>query len=646
MAAAIHDLLIGAVAAHRAGKRNEAAAGYAKVLSLDPANADALNLSGVLADETGDTDRALALFGQAVQAHPGLAEAHFNLGNVLARTGDVKAAIKAYETAVRLKPAFGDAWLNFGALLSKQEMREQGIAAFRQMTKSCPKDPRGYFNLGRLLIDDGQSSAALSPLQAALALDASSFDVNLALGDAHADLNQFGAAVGYLETAVGLRPNEAGAQSRLGHALVRAGRISEGQRVFAAANAVLQETPKSRQAFEIGVGNALRKAGDVVGAMAAYERGMLIDGESAEIFHNMAEIASDTDRIGTAIALEEKAVALQPDDGRFIYNLGLFQLKHGRLAEGWDKFEQRFYEAGSDIKTFKKRLPAPPPYWNGENLRGRRILLWREQGLGDEIMCASMIPDVIAQGAACRVMCSPRLAAVLQRSFPGIETVAFGSDLAEAGRDCDFQLPIGSLGRFFRRDFAQFPKHAGYLKADPAKSAALRGKYQALAGPKRIVGVSWRSRNERLGAAKSAALADWADLLRAPDAFFVSLQYGDCAEELAAVRAMLGIDIHQDASIDAMGDLDDFFAQVSALDAVVSTSNTTVHAAGALNVPTCVLLPSGSGAMWYWFLHRADSPWYPSLKLLRQPPVSPPGEALWREPLSQARAVLAKIPRR
>jgi hypothetical protein len=108
---------------------------------------------------------------------------------------------------------------------------------------------------------------------------------------------------------------------------------------------------------------------------------------------------------------------------------------------------------------------------------------------------------------------------------------------------------------------------------------------------------------------------------------FVNLQYGDCAAEIAAAKRAFGVDILDDPEIDPLASLEDFFAQVAAMDLVVSTSNTTVHVAGALNIPTWLLIPRGEGALWYWFMDRSDSPWYPSVRIFREPELT--DERLW-----------------
>jgi hypothetical protein len=125
-------------------------------------------------------------------------------------------------------------------------------------------------------------------------------------------------------------------------------------------------------------------------------------------------------------------------------------------------------------------------------------------------------------------------------------------------------------------------------------------------------------------------LAEWGDILTVRGVTFVNLQYGDCTEDLAAAKERYGVDIVQDDDVNSMASMDDFFAQVAAMDLVISTSNTTVHAAGSLNIPAWVMLVTGPGSLWYWFLERSDSPWYPSVQLFRQP-VGGDGAPWWRD---------------
>jgi hypothetical protein len=289
-------------------------------------------------------------------------------------------------------------------------------------------------------------------------------------------------------------------------------------------------------------------------------------------------------------------------------------LTTGRLAEGWPRYNERLFTD----KTKIHRRSEPPPYWKGEDLTGKTIYVWPEQGLGDQIIYGTMLPDLIARAGRVYFESKSRLEQVFRRSLPGALVLSNDSEETKtAVTAADYQIPLGSLGVYFRRRFEDFPRRAEYLKPDPEKVARFRARYEQLASGRRIVGLSWKSKKPRGGAGKSTRLMEWEPLLRTPDVLFVNLQYGDCSAELAEVKAKLGVEVFADMDVDPMGEMDNFFAQVAALDLVISTSNTTVHVAGSINVPCWVLLPRGAGALWYWFTEREDSPWYPSLRLFR-----------------------------
>lgn len=159
---------------------------------------------------------------------------------------------------------------------------------------------------------------------------------------------------------------------------------------------------------------------------------------------------------------------------------------------------------------------------------------------------------------------------------------------------------------------------SGFLIADPEVSARQQRQLKQRAGGRPLVGLSWRSRNAAYGAPKSLALSDLLPLLRRPGLCWIDLQYGDTAGERAAA-AKAGVEVWRDPEIDPLRDMDAAAAQTAALDLVITTSNTTAHLAGALGVPTWLLLPApGYGLLWYWFLDRSDSPFYPSMRCFRQ----------------------------
>jgi hypothetical protein len=289
-------------------------------------------------------------------------------------------------------------------------------------------------------------------------------------------------------------------------------------------------------------------------------------------------------------------------------------LLNGDYQNGWPDYEMRL--ADRDVPVRALRLPR----WDGAALEGKTLLVYGEQGLGDQIMFASCLPDVIGGAGHCAVECAPRLEALFRRSFPAATVYAVSADGAvppESGKlSIDAEIPIGSLPLHVRYDRAAFPYHSGYLKSDTRSVEAWR-KRLALLGSGLKVGISWRGGTPKTrGPLRSLPLPQWLPILKCPHVQFVSLQYSSNAEtELAALEAECSIRVvHWPEAID---DFDQTASLVCALDLVISVQTTVVHLAGALGRPAWALV----AAVPEWrYLHEGSSlPWYPAVRLFRQP---------------------------
>jgi ADP-heptose:LPS heptosyltransferase len=241
-------------------------------------------------------------------------------------------------------------------------------------------------------------------------------------------------------------------------------------------------------------------------------------------------------------------------------------------------------------------------------------LVWGEQGVGDEIMFSGLIPDVIRTGNRCLLDCDPRLNPLFTRSFPGIDVVS-GIDLMRDPKlDIAAHVPSGSLPSLFRASHAAFASTTSpYLVADPVARERFRAHYN---DGRRLIGLAWYTKNRSKGRDRSIDLSLFASLFARSDIRWVSLQYGD-HDDLQSQAASANTPILIDRSVNQFSDIDLFAAQIAALDMVVTIDNSTAHLAGALGVPALVLLPFVSD--WRWLQAREDSPWYPTLRLFRQP---------------------------
>lgn len=334
--------------------------------------------------------------------------------------------------------------------------------------------------------------------------------------------------------------------------------------------------------------------------------------EAHEMLIATLALSYQYDAIDEAVS---RARARFPEDPEIGYLAADHALRARRFGEGFDGYPARFGAGAAAIAA--RTLPFPP--WQGEAFEGT-LLVWAEQGLGDELLFASLLPDLLRRHADVVLECDARLQPLFARTFPGLRLLDRKRDdiLAwQPGQAEVRQCAAGDLGRFLRRSEQDFPAHTGWLQADPARAQSLREKYQALFPGERLVGLSWHSKQRGFGRTKSLPLLELAPLLQTPGLRFINLQYGDHADELAQCRRDLGVEIHQDPAIDSWDDLDGFSAQIAALDHVVTTSNSTVHFAGALGVPTELMLNRHLGMMWYWSYEGERTPWYPSVRMQR-----------------------------
>jgi hypothetical protein len=302
-----------------------------------------------------------------------------------------------------------------------------------------------------------------------------------------------------------------------------------------------------------------------------------------------------------------QASASHPDAN---WNLALINLTEGHLTPGWDGYEWRWRTK----LAWPERHP-PEPAWNGEYVHGT-LLLWGEQGVGDEIFFAGMIDDASKWADALVVETDPRLVPIYERSFPNVRSVARGSALPDA---VNCRIPMGSVGRLLRRTWRDVPKgRTGYLRADPAIVTEIRTKLEALGNCRLRVGLSWRSHRSPLATAKSIGIEALYPMFSLPDVQFVDLQYGDTSIERRRVDDLMDMTIHHIPEIDNSENLDALSALICACDVVVSTSNVTAHLAAALGRKVLLLIPFAQGSLWYWHRDSEDNPWYPTVTTYRQ----------------------------
>lgn len=343
---------------------------------------------------------------------------------------------------------------------------------------------------------------------------------------------------------------------------------------------------------------------------------------------NLSALYLDNGRFAEAEALTRKILAQNPEHTNAKANLGFCQLAQRNWAEGWKGYH---HTIGSDWRP--KVQYGEEPEWDGTP--GKTVVLYADQGLGDEISFASMLPDALAICRKVILDCDERLEGLFKRSFP--EARVYGTRRAKEGQwakedwKIDASLPLGQIGEFFRTDASQFPE-TPYLVACPARTAMWRSLFAAKKKP--CIGVAWtggipktNSRNRRI------ALKDLLPLFNGLEAHFVSLQYKDASEEIAALKASQAVDLEQYKWGTLTSDYDDTAALIAALDYVVCIQTAVAHTAGALGKPVLVLVPVAT--QWRYGDSEDSIPWYGSLKIVRQQKTG-----FWSQEIERATSIL------
>jgi ADP-heptose:LPS heptosyltransferase len=286
-------------------------------------------------------------------------------------------------------------------------------------------------------------------------------------------------------------------------------------------------------------------------------------------------------------------------------------LKLQDFEAGWSLYEWRWKRT----EAFGNPLQSSKPLWKPS--KKQRVLLWCEQGVGDEVMFASLIPDLYSSSSKLIVLTDKRLIPLFRRSFP--DDIDFRpSNEVVSETEYDSQISMGSVPLHFRQSIDSFKHSAqGWLSASTVKVKKLRSQLLS-DGSETLIGISWHSTNSKKSKARNKAipLNQIAPFLHSSKVKLVSLQYGDVDHEIKKLLIDFGIKVIQVPEIDNMNDIDGLAALISACDEVVSIDNVTAHLAGSLGKQSKILLTSSCN--WYWGQGQQNSYWYNSVHLYRQ----------------------------
>jgi tetratricopeptide (TPR) repeat protein len=509
--------------------------------------------------------------------------------------------------ATRTKP--DPDWFERGLALRRVGNREAALECFQHAVESRHDDVNALVNQGDIQAELGRHEDAADCFELALAFASDSVDALLGLARLARDAGDETRALAHLQHAARIAPHSAEPYFELGRTYKRGG---DTKAAVASYGRALEIDPDH---FGSCVNTGLlhlAQLGDACSARQFFEHAVRLRPDSVAAQANLGLALQELGQFETALEHYNRLIEMYPDVVEYRWNRGIALLSHGDFANGWNDYELRHVRAG---RSFARRFPFAE--WDGTALSGRHILIYGEQGVGDEIMFASCVSDVLRGAQGVVIECDRRLAPLFRRSFPAARVHGAARDgqrdWLKTFPELSLQIAAGSLPRFFRRNQSEFPQHDGYLAPDAARRAYWQTRLAALGGGLKI-GIGWHggTLNTRREL-RSLALADCLPLLQRKDCEFICLQSGDCSAEIAAARER-GARLHWWP--EAVRDIDELAGLISALDWVVAADSTIVHLGGALGQKVWVMLSASPEWRYLWRGERM--PWYPALRLFRQ----------------------------
>jgi len=538
-----------------------------RAVKIDPRSAEALTVLGSVLTELKRHEEAVTALTRALTFQPQNGHALLYRGLAFAETGKHERAIADFEKILKQDPrsifALHNRATSLMALKRHREARPDVVALVRIAPDYVP----ALVNFVLLLLDDSKYSEALETGDRALRIEPRNHDLMHARGTALMKLGRHAEALAAFEYVVRQKPDAADAHLNTANMLMELGRLEE----------------------------SLQSCDASIAAQKVYAPGHLM----------RANVLQHLFRPDEAFAAYDAAIAAKPDYHDAYYHRGSAHLLHGRYKEGWRDFEHRWQASACGFD----RPKLQPAEWRGEDLKGRSIVVYAEQGLGDTIQFVRFLPKLADMGAKVTFLCHPSLMRLFGVFADRLEIVA--TVLPE--QNFDFQCALMSVAERLQIDRDHLPGPTPYLFAEPELVALWREK---IGGDGFKIGIAWQGNPKGLiDKGRSVPLAMFEPLAHLDGVRLISLQKTHGLDQLSRLPSGMNVETLESFDEGPDGFLDTA-AVMENLDLVVSSDTATPHLAGALNRPCWVALKQVPD--WRWMMGRSDSPWYPSMRLFRQ----------------------------
>ena len=522
------------------------------------------------------------------------------------------------EKITELYPNYFLAWKILGFLQFKENKINESISSLNHATKLNPKDYETYNNLGRAYLVIGKLSDAEKAFFQSKYMKSDYFPAQYNLAMTYGKLGKLIEAEEVYKIAIRLNPNHAQSYYNLGNIFVKLNKPDKAEKAYRKA---IEIKPDYSMCFN-NLGVIYWGLGKFEESEKNYKMAISLDSNNLDAYCNLGVTLQYMHKFDEAEDNYKKAIKINPNYAEAYSNWALTLMYKGSYRKSSELSEWRW----KTKKNKNKKFETNKPLWNNED--NKIIYVWREQGIGDEIMYCSMINELIEEKSAKIILnCDKRLKSLFKRSLN--KNIIYKDDASISESEFDCHISMASLANFLRFDTGKFNKtFNGYLNHNKDKTNQIRSTLSNESAVK-IIGISWKTTSiKELAEFRNIALKDLIKSINGPNVKFVNIQYGNTTEEILKLKKEINIDIVTFNDIDNFNDIDSLASVMAACDDIVTIDNSTAQLAGSLGLKTKLLLSSAPDVRWGY--KGTSCFWYNSIKIYRQINLGD-----WTEPLKQ-----------
>ncbi len=561
---------------------------------------------GVALKQKGNLKEALEINLKTLKIDPKDPENYYNIGNTYKELGMPLKSEEYYKDALKINSKYFQALNNLGVINKELGKLKDSENYYRKAIELNPNYIEAYNNLGVTLKELGKLKDSENCYRKAIELNPNYIEAYNNLGITLRELGNLNESSNIYKKIIETKPKYFEAYSNLGITLREQGKLEESELNFKTA---LKLKPDYAEAF-YNLGVVVRDLGRLEESEKNYKKAIKINPNYTEAYNNLGVTLRELRKLEESDKNYNKAIKLNSDYADAYNNLSFNYLLKKDFKQAYELSEWRW----KTNRNIGNKFLTKKPLWNGE--KDKTIFVWKEQGIGEEIMFGSILHDLEKISKKLIVNCDKRLIPLFERSFSS--KIVYESDRNKINEnDFDFHISMGSLRSFFRKNLKDYSVTSkGFLSPNNEKKLHFKNKLN-LTESDISVGISWSTKSSiQMSSFRNIQLEKLIKNIRKPNLKFVNLQYGDISKEIEEVNNKFGINVIKFPDFDYKNDIDDLASLVSACDMVISIDNFTVHLAGSLGKETKLLLPYTMDSR--WGLDDSFSYIYDSVKIFRQ----------------------------